>query len=241
MVALDLRHVAALLSAFALVVAVPLGRMLSRWSQRHLHATESFAGGLSLAYVVLDLTVELTGAGSKEVHAVVPIGPTHQRSVFALVLVGATLWLVVAALAMQVGGHRSRYLTYSLPQAAYRAVVGGALGHESEHGSTPLVFFAIPMLLHLTVLESRIHRQFQSDHTGVVRWFVAMAPGLAATAWTLLGLPEAPLFVALALVAGTTVVQIIQTELPWPKLIRLGPFLAGVCLYSVLIAMRWAL
>jgi hypothetical protein len=69
---------------------------------------------------------------------------------------------------------------------------------------------------------------------------VAVAPGLAATTWTLLRLPAAPLFVALALVAGSTVVQIIQTELPWPDLIRLGPFLAGIFLYSVLIATRWA-
>ena len=240
MVALDLRHAAALLSAFALAAAVPLGRTLSRWTARRLHAAQSFAGGVSLAYVILDLMVELTGAGGKEVHAAVPIGPTHERSLFALVLIGATLWHVVAALATQVGGHRSRYLTYALPQGAYRAVVGGALVLEGEHGSTPLVFFAIPMLLHLTVLESRIHHEFQSDHTGVVRWAVAVAPGLAATAWTLLRLPEAPLFVALALVAGSTVVQIIQTELPWPDLIRLGPFLAGVCLYSVLIAARWA-
>ncbi len=239
MVALDLRHAAALISAFALAAAVPLGRALSRWTERRMLAAQSFAGGVSLAYVILDLMVELTGVASTAVHAAVPIGATQEKSLFALVLVGATLWHVVAALATKVG-HRARYLTYALPQAAYRAVVGGALVLEGEHGSTPLVFFAIPMLLHLTVLESRIHREFPPDHTGIVRWVLALAPGLAATAGTLLRLPEAPLLVALALVAGSTVVQILQSELPWPDLIRLGPFLAGVCLYSILIAARWA-
>ncbi len=239
MVALDVRHAAALLSAFALAAAVPLGRTLSRWTGRRLYPAQSFAGGVSLAYVILDLMVELTGAASEEVHAALPIGPSREKSLFALVLVGATLWHVVAALATKVG-HRARYLTYALPQAAYRAVVGGALVLEGEHGSTPLVFFAIPMLLHLTVLESRIHREFPSDHAGIVRWVLAVAPGLAATVGTLLQLPEAPLSVALALVAGSTVVQIVQTELPWPDRIRIGPFLVGVCLYSVLIAARWA-
>jgi hypothetical protein len=108
MVALDLRHAAALLSAFALAAAVPLGRTLSRWTERRLHATQSFAGGVSLAYVILDLLVELTGSGRKEVHAALPIGPTDERSLFALVLVGATVWHVVAALASQSGGHRAR-------------------------------------------------------------------------------------------------------------------------------------
>ena len=242
MVAIDLRHAAALLSSFALAAAVPLGRTLSRWTERRLHAAQSFAGGVSLAYVILDLMVELTDGGSKAVHAAVPIGPTQERSLFALVLVGATLWHVAAALATRAGGrgHGPRYLTYALPQAAYRAVVGGALVLEGEHGRTPLVFFALPMLLHLTVLESRIHREFPSEHTGIVRWVLALAPGVTATAWTLLRLPEAPLFVALALVAGSTVVQIIQTELPWPDLIRLGPFLAGVGIYAALVAARWA-
>ena len=177
MVALDLRHTAALLSAFALAAAVPLGRTLSRFTERRLNAAQSFAGGVSLAYVVLDLMVELAGVGGKEVHAALPIGPNTREIALRARPRGRTLWHVVAALTAQVGGHRARYLTYALPQAAYRAVVGGALVLEAEHGSTRLVFFALPMLLHLTVLESRIHREFRSDHAGVAPWILAVAPG----------------------------------------------------------------
>jgi hypothetical protein len=53
-------------------------------------------------------------------------------------------------------------------------------------------------------------------------------------------LPLAALLVALALVAGSTVVQIIQTELPSPDLVRIGPFLLGLVIYSVMVGARWA-
>src|SRR6185312_10584981 len=50
---------AALLSALALAAAVPLGRRLSRRSDERMEAVESFAGGVGLAYVLVDLLVEL--------------------------------------------------------------------------------------------------------------------------------------------------------------------------------------
>ncbi len=53
-------------------------------------ATKSFAGGASLAYVIVDLMVELTAIGGTNVHSTLPVGPTPIKSLFAVVLVGAT-------------------------------------------------------------------------------------------------------------------------------------------------------
>ena len=78
------------LIAFALAVSLPLGKKLSRWSIHRLRATESFAAGASLAYVIIDLMVELTAIGGAYVHSRVRIRPTPGKSVFAVVLAGAT-------------------------------------------------------------------------------------------------------------------------------------------------------
>jgi hypothetical protein len=240
MVSVDARDISAIFTAFALGAAAPLGRALRHWSHHRLRAAESFTAGASLAYVILDLMVELTSVGGQQVHSTLPIGPTYEKSLFAIVLVGATWWYIVGALAAKMGPGRARYRAYLVPQVVYGVFAGGALALEAEHGARQLLLFGLPMVLHLTVVESHIHHKFEREHAGFARVVMHIAPGLGALAWALLGLPPAALFMALALIAGSTVVQIIQTELPSPDLVRIGPFLIGVGVYSALVAARWA-
>ena len=210
------RDIVAVGAAFALAASVPLGRALSTWSDHRLRATESFAAGASLAYVIVDLMVELTGVGGEHVHSTLAIGPTYEKSLFAVVLLGATWWYVVGAVAAKIGRPAARYWAYVVPQGIYCLFVGGALALEAQHGAVPLLLFALPILLHLTVIESHMHHDFEAQHVGITRAALAVAPGLGAVGWALLGFSQAALFTALALVAGSTVVQIIQTELPSP-------------------------
>jgi hypothetical protein len=231
------RGISSVVAAFTLAASAPLGRALRNWSR--LRAAESFTAGASLAYVILDLMVELTSVGGQQVHSTLPIGPTYEKSLFAVVLVGATWWYVVGAVAARMRPPYARYRAYLVPQVVYGVFVGGALALEAEHGARKLLLFALPMLLHMIVVEAHIHHKFEGQHRGVARFIMAIAPGVGAIAWGYLGLSEAALFMALALVAGSTVVQIIQTELPSPDLVRVGPFFLGVCLYSALVAARW--
>jgi hypothetical protein len=240
MVEVNERDISALVAAFALAASVPLGRRLRHWSHRRIRAAESFAAGVSLSYVIVDLMVELTAVGGQHVHSTIPIGPTYEKSLFAVVLAGAAWWYVVAALAARVGHRRARYRAYIVPQVVYCVFAGGALSLEAEHGARQLLLFALPMLLHLTVVESHMFHEFEDEHVGFSCALLALAPAFGAAAWAFLGIPQAVLFMALALVAGSTVVQIIQTELPSADVVRIGPFLVGVCLYSSVIAARWA-
>lgn len=233
----EARDISGMVAAFALAAAAPLGQVLRRGSHRRVRAMESFAAGVSLAYVIVDLLVELTAVGAQHVHSTLPIGPTNERSLFAVVLVGATAWYVVGALTSRVGRRPLRHGAFLMPRVIYGLFVGGASGLEAEHGTRQLLLFELPMLLHLTVVESHTRRAFESRYTGALRVF---APLVGAAAWVFLGISEAVLFMALALVAGSTVVQIIQTELPSPAVARMGPFLLGVCVYSAMVAARWA-
>ena len=239
MLGISAREIVGILTACALAVSLPLGKKLSLWSTHRVRATESFAAGASLAYVIIDLMVELTAIGGTYVHSRVPIGPTPVKSVFAVVLAGATWWYLVAALAAKVHRPHARYRAYVLPQIVYSVFVGGALALEAESGGR-LILFALPILLHFTVVESHIHHAFESQHARFPRMLLAVGPALGAMAWTFLRLPETTLFMALALVAGSTFVQVIQTELPSPAQVRVGPFLLGVGIYVLMIAARWA-
>lgn len=233
------RQLSALVAALALALALPIGRKLGRWSDHRLRATESFAAGASLAYVIIDLMVELAGVGGEHVHAVLPIGPTYEKSLFAVVLAGAAWWYLVAGWAARRGHVRARYRAFIVPQTVYGVFVGGALALEAEHGGRQLLLLAAPTLLHLSVVESHVQHEFAGEHSGWPRIICAAAPAFGAIAWSVLGLSPSSLFVALALVAGSTAVQIIQTELPSPDRVRAGPFLVGLGVYVALVAARW--
>jgi hypothetical protein len=233
-------EVSGVVVAFALAASAPFGWALCHWSQGRQRVAESFAAGASLAYVIVDLLVELTGIGAPHVHSTLPLGPSHEKSLFAVVLAGAAWWYIVAAVAAKMGGARARYRAHLLPQLAYGAFVGGAVALEAEHGIVQLALFAPPMLLHLTVVEGHIHKKFEGQHVGLPRAVLAGAPGAGAMAWAFLGFPESVLYLTLALVAGSTAVQVLQTELPTPTAVRIGPFLLGVGLYSAMVAARWA-
>ena len=230
----------AVIAAFALAVSAPLGKAMASWPEAKLRATESFAAGASLAYVIVDLMIELTGEGVAHVHATLPITSSSERSLFTVVLIGATWWYMVGALAAKKGQPSGRYWAYVVPQGIYCVLVGGALALEAKYGTWPVVLFVLPIFLHLTVIESHMQHDFGEQHVGLRRAALAMSPGLGAVAWAVLGFSHSILFTALALVAGSTVVQIIQTELPSPSVVRVGPFLGGVVSYSLLVGVRWA-
>jgi hypothetical protein len=241
MASVDTQEVWAIVAGVTLASSVPLGELVVRLSQGRQRATESFAAGASLAYVIIELMVELTSAGGAHVHAVAPIGATEEQSLFSVVLAGATAWYVIAATLARLGGRLGPYRSRALPRAIYGVFVGGAVAFEAEHGGRALMLFVIALLLHLTIVEAHEHRELAAEHTGWIRILVGFAPALGAAVWALLDLPRETLYWVLALVAGSTFVQIVQAELPSPALLRVVPFLVGVAVYSVLVVARWAL
>jgi hypothetical protein len=235
------RDVSGVLGALALVAAAPLGQGLRLWSSRRLERATSFTAGVSLAYVIVDLLVELTTTGSRALQGRLPARLEVQQSLFAIVLAGATAWYVVGAIAQKLGGERAHYRANLVPRVVYGLFVGGALSLEAEHGLRALLLFDLPMLLHLTVVESHIHREFPGQHVGLSRATLAVAPAVGAAAWAFLGIPEAALFMALALVAGSTFVQILHDDLPSLAAVDIAPFILGVAAYSALVALKWTL
>jgi hypothetical protein len=226
-------------AALMLAGSYPLGRALSRLHESRREALESFIGGTSIAYLVLDLLVELTYRGREPVHAALPLGLEPEQSLFAVVLVGLTVSYVLGALADRLSRH-APYAAYLGWNIAYNAVVGGALVVETEEGLRALALFALAMLLHLTVRQSHAQSTWGSTHrTWPGLALVASAPALGALLWAGL-LPKPALAVALALVAGTTLMQVVREELPSPSSAHIGTFLLGVAAYSLLIAARWS-
>jgi hypothetical protein len=228
--------IAGIIGALALVVALPVGRNLHRISESKRHTFESFAAGTSVAYVFLDLLTELTYLGREHVHSVLPLGPGPDQSLFAVVLVG----LLVSYIADAVADRRSplaRYRVHAAWQFANNALIGGIVVLEAKRGVLPLVLCVVAMGLHLAVIECQVRQASEGGPVGPGRVLIALAPFFGALIDQ--RLPEAALFVGLALVAGTTLVQVVHDELPSPRGCHLRAFVSGVSVYAVLSMLRW--
>jgi hypothetical protein len=228
--------IAGILGALALVVALPVGRNLRRISESKRHAFESFAAGTSVAYVFLDVLVELTYLAREHVHVVLPLGPGPDQSLFAVVLVGLLVSYIVDAIADR-RSPRARYKVHAVWQFANNALIGGMVVLEAKRGVLPLVLCVLAMGLHLAAIECRVQLAPGAGPVGPSRIVIALAPFLGALVDQ--RLPEAPLFVGLALVAGTTLVQVVHDELPSPRGCHLRAFVSGVSVYAALSMLRW--
>jgi hypothetical protein len=231
-------EIAGCAAALMLVASYPLGRALGGLHESRREAVESFIGGTSIAYLVLDLLVELTYTAREPLHAAVPVGIEPEQSLFAVVLAGLTVSYVIDALAYRLS-RQAPYAIYLGWTIAYNAVVGGALVVETEEGLRALALFALAMLLHLTVRQSHAQSTWGTRRSQPSLALVACAPAVGALLWAVL-LPKRTLAVAVALVAGTTLMQVVREELPSPSAAHIRAFLLGVAVYAVLIALRWS-
>jgi hypothetical protein len=200
-------------------------------------ATAYFAAGTAIAYVMLDLLIELTKVGRVHVHAALPFGPEPEESLFAVVLGGLTASYAIDAVADH-HSPRARNAVHVVFQLVSNALIGGVLVLEAEHGLLPLVLYAVAMLLHLVALEHHMQMTWQESVSPPWRFAVALAPALGAALWSLV-LGEASLFIALALVAGMTLIQVVHDELPSPRATHVPAFVLGVAVFALLSFLRW--
>ncbi|MGZ3456032.1 MAG: hypothetical protein ACXVEF_40880 [Polyangiales bacterium] len=198
----------------------------------------SFAGGVAIAFVLLQLLVELVAHVSEELHAALPLGAEPLHTLVLVVLAGMTAFCIAHAYASRGPESNRTYAALAIPYAIYSMLVGAALVEEIHHGPKAFALYVLAMALHLAVSDQHLGAHFPLEHQGVVRGLVTSAPFLGAVGWVVLA-PPAPVFdVTLALVAGATLLNAIREELPAPAYMRSWAFLAGVLIYGALIEVR---
>jgi hypothetical protein len=228
------------LGALFLVGAVSIvSRGLTHISAPRERLVASFAGGVSLAFVFLELFVELANGATQELHDVVRAGPGPIQTIAILVLAGTVL---AFAAEIYTERHVECWRTYGValaPRIAYGALVGAALVEELRENRRAFGVFWLAMLLHLGISEHRVTVGFPREHRGGWRVVAVGAPFVGATVWMLAEPPVAIFHLLLALVAGATILSIFREELPSARDIHARAFFTGVTLFGILIQARW--
>jgi hypothetical protein len=225
-------------SLLLVFVAWAVARLLARLSASRAQAVSSFAGGVSLAFVVLELFVELVEGAGDGIHHVVRAGPEPVHTIAMLMLVGAATTFASHVYFERYAERPRGYLLVLGPNAAYAALVGATLVEEGRGSWPGFAVFWLAMAIHLGI----IHHRFATEFPANVRHaWGALAVGLlgGALVWAISGPPEGVFHMLLAVVAGSTLLGIFREEIPAPHYARVGAFLAGVVVFGAIIQLRW--
>jgi len=232
------------LFAFGATIPVVVGSWglaggLRRLSDRRAQLVRSFAGGVGLSFVILDLFVELAATGEGPVHDVLRVGPQPIHTIAFLLLAGTVVWFVANTVGARFSETWTSYLVAVAPRLAYGAFVGAALLEEEHEGEWPYLLFGVAVILHLAVSEYRLCAAFPREHHGILRAIVMLTPLIGGLAWVAIEAHEGMFHAVLAIVAGATLLSIFREEMPSPGATRVGALIAGVIVFGALVQLRW--
>lgn len=204
----------------------------------------SFAGGISVAYVILHLLPELGEAQEVVDEAAGGILGALENHVYLLVLLGLTMFYGLERAAKQSRDSREEsggkdqtepavFWLHIASFAIYNAIIGYLLV-ERETLLALAVFF-IAMALHFVVNDYGLREHHKDAYDRIGRWVIAAAVFAGWTLGVTFEVPETVLFIPVAFIGGGVILNVLKEELPEERESRFGAFALGVVAYSALL------
>lgn len=222
-----LPFVAALLFALVHLFSPWLGFLDRRPRSRWLSA----AGGISVAYVILQLLPEVA---AMERHG-------HFRGLIAgpwtFMLVGLCAFYSLDKFAIVHGsGRRHNAKVYRLHILAFGLynILSAYLLHEqlNQRGVIAFALYVVAIGLHFLVVDRSLTTQHGSTYHRIGRWGLATCIIFGAALGELYEVPKDWVAILFALLAGSIMLNVLKEELPGSRQSRLGAFLAGALVYA---------
>jgi hypothetical protein len=208
--------------------------------------TGSFAGGLAVAYVFLHLLPEIAEgneAVGERLEDVIEVTPLFDLGIFVVALAGFTAFYGLDRLATTRRAHgrpdsAAAYWVHLGAFGFYNTLITYTMALRVETGYLFAILFAIAMGLHFVLtdrhLEEHYPRRFDSSGRVVLA-------GALLLGWLLSAVfaPTSTVVVAIltALLGGSVLLNVFREELPSDRGSSFPWFLAGMVLYSILLAL----
>lgn len=241
----------ALIAALVLTTVYLLGDWLQRRAESLGHRRWlSFAAGVSVAYVFMDVLPEL----SKYNQSAVEIAGEHPlfgaQRIYGLALASFVILYGLDHLAAVTGKARSSELKESEPHghgreymgvlqvagfAVYSWLIGYLLVERAEKGLLAMTLYVVALGLHFLIIDHTLREKRGAAYRRLGRWVLAASVPLGALAgqfWPISQLAFARCF---AVIAGGMVMTSAQAELPTDREGRFWPFCGGSIAYAILL------
>lgn len=206
----------------------------------------SIAGGVSIAYIFLDIFPELGKAQTEVEHSSNLAVEYLENHIYLLALLGLVIFYGLEKLALQSRSYhrkiRGEDCTHSEvfwlhvgSFAIYNAILGYLLRESENHGLVAclLLFFALALHFFVNDVGLRKHHKHVYDRAG--RWLLA---GAIVFGWVLgeaIHVNEAAIAAIWAFVAGGIVLNVLKEELPEEQDSNFGVFAVGAAFYAMVL------
>lgn len=208
----------------------------------------SIAGGVSIAYIFLDILPELSSAQVDVEHGNIPFLIYLEKHVYILALVGLAIFYGLEKLALRSRSHHHETMGNDYTQsgvfwihigvfALYNGILGLLLWEAEGHGLVACLVLFFALALHFLVNDIGLQEHHKQTYDRFGRWILAAAILLGWSAGHRFHGNAAAVSAIWALVAGGIILNVLKEELPAEQDSHFGMFVTGAALYSGLLLM----
>lgn len=209
----------------------------------------SFAGGISVAYVFVEVLYELQEYQAHVTNQGWEGGLVAGRHTYLFALLGLTVFYGLER-AAKISGQSDREATpnvgkgntnlrvfwiHILSFSVYNFIIGHLLTDEAAESFSRLALFTIAMALHLMVNDHGLQDHYQRAYRRRGRWLLALALVAGWVTGELTQIPIAFIGMIFSFIAGGVIMNVLKEELPKERDSNFWAFATGVVLYSLLL------
>lgn len=206
----------------------------------------SFAGGVSIGYVFLELFPELSHAQEAVEHSEIPVFDYLENHVYLLALLGLLLFYGLDILALksrqknslnnnQDSTDHTVFWIHIAGFALLNVIVGYLLQELTSHTLVQCLLFFAAIALHFFIVDHGLREHHQEPYDKYGRWLLTAAIMVGAIVGQSIHLGEAGILTIWSFLAGSIILNILKHELPDENQSCFFSFATGAGLYTTLL------
>lgn len=210
------------------------------------HRWLSFAGGVSISYVFLDILPELNHVQEELEHSEVSALNFFESHVYILALIGLVVFYGLDIFVLE-SRKSSRFKSEEDPDrpaifwihisafALINAIFSYLLQDLGEHSVTRCILFFFAIALHFFVMDVGLREYHQSAYDRKGRWLLTSAIVVGTLAARFTHIDKAAIATVWSFLAGSIILNVLKRELPDERKSCFGSFVGGAALYAGLL------
>lgn len=210
------------------------------------HRWLSFAGGVSIGYVFLEIFPELSHAQEELQHSSIPWLAYLENHVYLLALLGLLVFYGLDILAttsrrfnrVENDIDSSGPAVFWIHMVAFTVlniIFGYLLQNMMDHSLMRCILYFVAVALHFFIIDHGLREHHKTPYDKRGRWVLTAAIMVGAIAGKATHLNEAAISIVWSFLAGSIILHILTRELPEERKSCFGSFVGGIALYTGLL------
>lgn len=198
------------------------------WHERFL----SFAGGVSFAYVFIDLLPKLEKSQPVIKNTLDPFLPYLDHHAYVIALLGLLFYYGLQGIS------QSELQSYRMSMGGYclfNFIVGTSLSDPSNPEIQPLLLFMVAIGLHYFIHDHDLRKNHRDLYDRYGRWILVLMLLLGWIVGYFVRVPDAAIDVAIAFLSGSVMLNVMRHELPKREKGTYSYFLIGSLSYTTIL------